>query len=243
MKITNPRNYPTKDQELPLMGRFMIDSLNRDILVFAGYSPEFTPEYVTTFELKIKTAEELASPKSEILKQKATTERINETLALLNDGSNRLSGYVILSNGDLKMTPNKFGITALKKSINKKDVESVIANLKFVNDNISESKEKLAAKGLSEELITLFSNAATSLTDDKRKQTEQISNRKGIILDHISLFNEIYAQLCNIMTVGKILFKTTNSAKLQDYTFSNLKKRVRRATTPTPAVTPLTPQI
>ena len=141
------------------------------------------------------------------------------------------------------MNPNEFGITQLKRNIFKKDVEAVIQNLKFVNDNIAINKEKLVAKGLNDDLIALFSNSAATLTDDKRKQVEIISNRKGIILNNISLFNGLYSQLCNIMTVGKILYKTTNSAKLQDYTFNDLKKRVRRVTNPVPPVSLATPRV
>lgn len=241
--MSNPRIYSTKDEELPLMGRFMVDSLNRDLPFFSSYSPEFTPDYVTKFGDKIKTAEEVSSPKSEIMKQKAITERINETFTLLFESANRLTGYLILCNGDLKLTPNAFGITRLKKNINKRDVEAVIQDLKFINDNIALNREKLSAKGLTDEMATFFSHAALSLSDDKRKQVEIISNRKGIILKNVSLFNDIYSQLCSVMTIGKILFRTTNSAKLQDYTFSNLKKRVRRTVSPPPAETPVTPKI
>ena len=147
----------------------------------------------------------------------------------------------MLTNGKLKLNPNQFGITPVKKNLSKKDLEAVIKDLKFLNDNIALHKEMLVAKGLSDELIALFTNSAVTLADDKRKQVELISNRKGIILNNISLFNELYTQLCNIMAVGKILYKKTNSAKLQDYTFSDLKKRVRRAVNPVPVVTPVTP--
>jgi len=39
-------------------------------------------------------------------------------------------------------------------------------------------------------------------------------------------------QLTEILSVGKILYKATNPAKLQEYTFTDLKKRVRVVSKP-----------
>lgn len=243
MKVQNPRLYNCKDEELPILGGFMIASMTRDLSDFSVYSTEFNMNYITTYGSRITAASEVIHPKSEILKQKEITARITETLTILIDAANRLAGYIKLANDELKLTQKDFGITQLKKSIYKKDIEGVIQSLKFVNDNIALNKEKLAAKGLNDESMAVFSQAVNTLTDDKRRQVEIISNRKGIILNNISLFNGLYSQLCDMMTVGKILYRTTNTAKLQDYTFSDLKKRVRRIINPKPSVTAETPQV
>ena len=176
------------------------------------------------------------------MKQKEITTRIFNTLALLFDAAIRLGGYLKLANGSQDLTPAKFGLTLLKKQINRKDAEGVIQSLKLVIDNITMKKEMLMAQGLTEELIAIFVNAEKSLDEDKRLQAAMISNRKGVILNNISLFNGLYADLCNIMTVGKIIYRTTNSAKLQDYTFNDLKKRVRRSANTAPVVNPVAPQ-
>jgi len=242
MNIPIQRNYSCKDEELPLLGGFTVSSMTRDLSDFTTYSPHFTQEFVKNFEAAIATANEVIQPKSELMKQKEITTRIFNTLTILFDSCNRLRGYLKLANGSLNSTPAKFGITLMKKQISRKDTEGVIQSLKLINDNIAMNKEVLMAQGLNDELIAVFVNAEKSLDDDKRKQVKMISDRKGIILNNISLFNGLYAELCNIMTVGKILYRTTNSAKLQDYTFSDLKKRVRRATNTAPVVNPVAPQ-
>ena len=48
----------------------------------------------------------------------------------------------------------------------------------------------------------------------------------------MGLFNELYDQLTDILTAGKILYKATDPAKSQEYTFEDLKKRVRRESKP-----------
>jgi hypothetical protein len=42
------------------------------------------------------------------------------------------------------------------------------------------------------------------------------------------LLNELYEQIGEILLVGKILYKATNPAKLADYTFTELLKKVRQ---------------
>ena len=81
-------------------------------------------------------------------------------------------------------------------------------------------------------MIARFANASTSLANDKQKQYEIISNRKSIVQNNLELFNNLYEQLGEIHAVGKILYKSTNTAKFQEYTFSELKKRLRRRIKP-----------
>ena len=242
MNVPIQRDYNCKDEELPLLGGITVVNLSRDLRDFTGYSPQFNLEYVNKFEAAISTANEVIQPKSELMKQKEITTRIFNTLVLLLDASIRLGGYLKLANGSEDLTPGKFGLTLLKKQISRKDVEGVIQSLKLVIDNINMKKEMLMAQGLTEELIAIFVSAEKTLDADKRMQSAMISNRKGVILNNVSLFNGLYAELCNIMTVGKIIYRTTNSAKLQDYTFNDLKKRVRRSANTAPAVNPAAPQ-
>jgi len=52
------------------------------------------------------------------------------------------------------------------------------------------------------------------------------------VQSNLGLLNGLFDQLTDIFTAGKILYKATDSAKLQEYTFEDLKKRVRRASKP-----------
>ena len=42
----------------------------------------------------------------------------------------------------------------------------------------------------------------------------------------------MFDQLTEICTAGRILYKASDPAKLQEYTFEDLKKRVRRVSKP-----------
>ena len=47
--------------------------------------------------------------------------------------------------------------------------------------------------------------------------------------NNLGLLNELNTQLVEICEIGKILFKQTDKAKLNDYTFAYLMKQVRRS--------------
>jgi hypothetical protein len=59
-----------------------------------------------------------------------------------------------------------------------------------------------------------------------------MKNRKDIIQNNIGMLNNIYAQLNEILKVGKILYSDNNAAKAKHYTFAELKKNVRNVRKP-----------
>ena len=94
--------------------------------------------------------------------------------------------------------------------------------------NIQTYKASLAEQGLTDELIDSLTAAFNSLEADKQQQIEITSNRRSIVQNNVSLLNELYDQISEILSVGKILYKGKDAAKLSDYTFSELLKKVRQ---------------
>jgi hypothetical protein len=193
-----------------------------------SYSPKFNEAYVGIFESKIADVTELIEPKSETVQLKTITERLYASMNGLINPINRLTGYVNMANADLRISPADFGLTLLRKGINSKDAESVIKNLHTVILNINKNREILASQGLQDDLIGMFTGAIESISADKQTQYELTSNRKAIVLNNVGMLNGLFEQLTEILTIGKILYKDNNAVKLQEYTFSELKKRVRK---------------
>jgi len=235
MSTTNNRSFNCKDEELPIVAKFVAFSLKRDLADFTAFSPKFTTSYVTDFETRITTISDLLEPQAETLAKSQITARYTATMAGLIDPINRISGYIKLAKADLNFTDASFGLSALRKSIEKNDVEGAIANLHIVLANINTYKAQLAAQGLTDEFIGGLTAAWQSMAADKQQQYEIISNRRSIVQNNVSLLNDVYNQITEINSVGKILYKGTDNAKLSDYTFSDLLKKVRqtsKGTTP-----------
>jgi hypothetical protein len=51
-----------------------------------------------------------------------------------------------------------------------------------------------------------------------------------MVQSHIGMLNDLFAQMQEILNIGKILYKQTDAVKKQEYIFSKLKKKVRRIT-------------
>jgi len=228
MITTNVRSYNCKDEELPVIGNKVLFSFKRDQAEFSSYSPKFDSNYATELEGKVQTVFDLTVPKSETVQLKVITDSVYTAMDGLIDSINKVIGYITLGKLDKTISVADFGLTPLRKCINSRDGEGVIRNLHTVNLNLVKFKTELEAQGLSEELVAKFATAETTIAEGKQKQYEIISNRKLIVQSNLSVCNNLFEQLSEIFTIGKILYKATDAVKLQEYTFNELVKTVRR---------------
>lgn len=228
MKSDSPRNYNCKDEELPVMCGFVASSLERDLPDFSGYSPVFTDSFLNGFYAATQAAIELVEPKSETIEQKLLTTSLYRTLDELTSSINYLEGYISLAGSAIPISKADFGITELRNSSKSRDTERVLKLLRTVSLNNEKYKTVLIEKGLTESIVGAFQAAIVSLNEIKQKRYKLISNRKNIVLNNIGQLNDLYDQMSDICKIGKILYKQTNAAKLNDYTFSRLLKQVRK---------------
>ena len=230
------RNYNCKDEELPVICKFSLNSLKRDLIDFTDYSPRFNQDYVDNYDAKITFAVNLINPQGETIERKLINDGIRSCMSTLIDPINRLNGYISFAS-DIKLSAADFGVSTLRNAIASSNPESVLVCLPVVNSNITKYKEALKAQGMNDDLIAQFANAALSIDVDYHKQHAIVSNRRGIVQSNIGTLNTLNDLLVEILTVGKILYKFNDSAKLQDYTFSQLKKEIHPASK-TPLVPP-----
>lgn len=228
MKSVNPRLFHCKDEELPVVLKAVAFAFIRDLADFSAFSPTFTEAYATNYETRVTTVCDLLEPQSETLAKKIITERYTSTMTGLIDPINRVTGYLNLAKKNLNITPTAFGLAALRKGIRFHDVEGVIDSLHVVLENIRTYKTPLAEKGLTDEQITVLTTAFSTMAADKEKQIEITSHRRATVQDNVSLLNEVYRQAAEISSIGKILYKSTNTAKLADYTFTQILKNVKQ---------------
>ena len=113
------------------------------------------------------------------------------------------------------------------KSIAARDAEAAIDCLHTVNANITKYKSQLTAMGLNEAMIADFADASKAIADDNQLQYTLLKTRKDIVQKNIGMLNSLYAQLTEILRVGKILYSDCNTVKAKQYTFAELKRNVR----------------
>jgi len=225
------RLYSCRDDELPTICELAAFSLKRDLVDFTNYSPKFNNGYLESFLTMIANARNVIEPKSETLERTASTARLHSALVSLIDPIKRLGGYLNLAHAKLNISSAEFGLYNLRDSIIALDQEGASKNMHVVSSNIMKYKVVLMEQGLTEPMIELFISAAAIFAKEKNSQYAILVNRKSIVQSNLTLFNDLYKQLLEILATGKILY-AKDAAKLQEYTFSQLKKQVRLTSKP-----------
>jgi hypothetical protein len=121
-----------------------------------------------------------------------------------------------LANGAVPLSEKDFGLTALRRKIRGRDAEGVLAALRVVHENIAQYREPL-----------------TAIHDGNQMQYEILCRRKMLVQDNTQAMNDLYGRLMRILEAGKILYRAHDQQKLEEYTFSSLRKRVRIVHKPT----------
>jgi len=234
------RTYGCKDEELLFISIFVVSSFERDLAGFSAYSPVFNPDYLAGYRTKIAVLTDVVMPKSLLMEQKAVTTRLHGTMDGILESARYLTGYVKLAKTGVSIPLEDFGFTPLREAINAKDAEGTFKSLQFVNANVAKFKVVLAAQGLSDEFVNGLIATAASISADKQLQYELEMDRTALLQSNIGLFNELYAQLTEILSVGKILYTGKDPVRQKEYTFSELLKKVRRASKPVDSATTTT---
>lgn len=220
----NGRTYNCKDEELIPICNYVAFNLRRDLAEFKTFSAKFDSSYAKDYEAKIAEANEILNAKSVTTDLKDTTEKLYAAIAKALDLANRTEAFVRLTNKAIPATD--FGLSVLRKKARSRDAEGTVQAMKITLAAINKHHKALTAQGMSEAYIQDFESTMNSIAADNQRQYEIISIRKGLVEKNLLLFNDLYFQMSNICKIGKILFKG-NAIKVQEYTFTELKKKVR----------------
>jgi uncharacterized protein YjaG (DUF416 family) len=222
------RIYHGKSEEIPVIGNYLLSVLKEDFPEFMAYLPKvFTDEFIPGFEKKITEVNNLLNPQEETVALKNTTAQLYSTMDSLKELANKVSGYLKFTKGVVPVSAKDFGLTPLKQKAHVKDAEGVLKYLRIVINNLQKYRQQLTEHGLTEEVIQSFSQAVTSIENENQKQFEILNKRKKIVDNNIHLINDLYKTIMEICYVGKTLYKGKNDLKVKDYTYSELKKKVR----------------
>jgi hypothetical protein len=222
------RVYNFKDEELIIIAGFILFALKRDFADFVTFLPKlFNSEYIPKLESKIIVVNNLINPQAETVELKNTTARLYAAMDGLLEPADRVIGYIKFTKGAVPISAKDFGLTALKQKIRIKDAEGVLKNLRTIDANLQKYREPLTEQGLTDDVIAKFTAAVEPIETDNQRQFEIVDNRKRIAHENVNLLNDLYNNIVEVCNVGKNLYKGKDSLKVQDYTFTALRKKVR----------------
>jgi hypothetical protein len=231
-KNNKSRLYPCKDEELPILAGFVAFSLKRDAKDFASYSSIFAKDFIKRLEADIKAASGLVRAGARgAIHVKGRTKELYEALDGLLEASQSLKVYLKLAGLNAEGGAKEFAITKLSHAVNRKDAEGVLAESKVMEEAIVRHKSALAKAGMTDKFIKDIRELQARLNASIQNRYEAKSARAAGVLDNIDALNSLYVKLTAVCDVGKIIYKKSDPAKVKEYTFSALKRRVRAAGT------------
>lgn len=221
------RNYKGKDEELSVMAGYVEYSFARDQADFMNFSPKFSNDYLLAYQAKTNAVRELIFSATETAKLKEATSLLYGILDSTNSKLDLIAAYLAMAGKAIPLGVKAFGITAFREKQKSRDAEGAIKALRVINENITQYKTLIQEQGLGDELILELKEAESSLYDANQQQYQIVSRRKELVQNNMGLLNDLYNSMLEICKVGKALYKSSNPQKLQEYTFSELLKRVR----------------
>jgi hypothetical protein len=227
MKTLGIRNYKCKNEELPVICRYALSYLKRDLADFAAFSPVFNDAYVENFAEKINLVDELVLPKLETDELKKITARLYRTMDDLLAPVAKIRAWLGLAKNSVGLSAKDFGLTLLSQKIASRDAEGVHQNLLIVVSYLKKYEEALAAVGFDRAIIEQLSNAGAAIVDDNQLQFDIVSKRKATVQKNLGVLNDLNSQLTDLLNTGKLLYKNTDPQKSKEYVFNTLKKSVR----------------
>ncbi len=230
---TTPLLIKCRIEEVPAIGGMIIGSLETNLADFTGYSPDYSPAYLTTIKGDLTTIEGLINPKQLTAELKVITGRIYTNQAALRPKLDFLEGYINRATG-LTINKKDFGISAVRTKNNNGDIEGVVSALGFLLTNVGNNMAALTAKGFTAAQNTALTTIQSQLKNDNVAQNTKLNERNNKVVANYGKINAFWLKLTDICDAGKRIYKhTINANKVDDFTMAVLKRRVNQERTNT----------
>jgi hypothetical protein len=219
------RIFPCKIEDVPVIGEFVVNSVERDLNDFSGYSSLFTIDYLVSIKIKIGVCKELVKSSVIAKELKFATQKLYDKSNNLRVKLNTLEGYLKLSADDLDVAVNDVNIKSVRQNISRGNIEGVLSSMKTALVAVKRNMPALEAKGLKQSLIDEIETQLQEINSLNDKQNELISKRNRLTSENIDKFNDLWSSLKPIFDTAKAIYRGVDDVKLKDYTIAHLKKR------------------
>ena len=214
-------------EELPVLGGFILNSMQGSLADFTGFSPDYNAAFMTSANADLATIEGLINPKQLTKELKVVTSRIYANQIVLRGKIDFLEGYINRASG-LTIGKKDFGISEVRTKNNNGDIEGLGGALNFLLTNVSNNMAALTAKGYSAAQHTALNTLMTGFKNDNLAQNAKINDRNNKVIANYGKLNAFWDKLMDISDAGKRIYKSTAPNRLDDFTYSKLKLRMRQ---------------
>lgn len=227
--------FPCPIEDLTPIARLLRVSYVRDQKDFAALLPDdYTAAFLKAYDQELADADKLVSSLVQRAKGMLYTDAIHALYEALPQQLNFLQARVRRAE-DLSVPANRFGIEAARKARNSDDHSGLEAALNTLLQNLAANAPALAKKGQKPADTQNLKAIYDALVEDTTNHGASLSTQKNLTQDNMLVLNGLFAEMQHLLGDGKSLYAASNRAKAQDYTMTQLMKRVSQARKAKPA--------
>ena len=220
--------------ELLPVARLLRASYQRDRAAFVDLLPDdYKPKFLVDYDAVVLAVEKAVRSSVAVAQRGTITARIETLLEGLPQLLNRLEARLRRAEG-LTVSAKKFGIEPVRRDRNNHEHEGLAESLRTLLQNIAANKAALLAKGQTQAEIDQLQELYDDLVKDSTAQGSSLSDQRLLTADNVKLFRALYAPMKELMDDGKSIYKTSDSAKLKDYTLRKVLQQVHKEQAGTP---------
>ncbi|MBG8553300.1 hypothetical protein [Hymenobacter guriensis] len=224
----NPAEFTFRHEELVPLAKLLREQYTRDKADFVDLLPdEYTDAFLTEYDRRLAAAGKLVSQLVRQGQAAAIGQRLKEKGEALPALLNRLEARARRVTG-LTVPLKKLGLKEVRAAYASNDLENLDTALKDLLQNLTDNATALAAKGHTAAETTKIRQLHTALMADSAAQDATQTSNQRITAANITVLNQLYALMRELMQDGKSLYRGTDKAKLKSYTLRQLLKRVRQ---------------
>ena len=128
----------------------------------------------------------------------------------------------------LNVNPRDMGQSAVRRAINRGDVEALIGAMNGMNQLIASNSGALLGKGFTMLKQNALVTTANDLFRDNNIQNSLYEQRLSLAASNMVLYNTFWkTYVRRVCATGKLIFKVKNKTKAKEYTVTLLKGRIR----------------
>jgi hypothetical protein len=220
------KNFRTRFEELPALGEFVETSFLRDKELFAAFSPLYANGFAENFHSKLLEVKEAATPKLVTGKRKMVTKDLHAAQDALLIITRDLRRYCQVAGDKLAFNGDDLSLNELNKSLRSRNSEASIRLAREMQQLLKSGSAVMEELGFTAERLAALNTLIDSMDNLNMEQDNLLNQRRKITDNNITLLNEFWALVQDIMKTGQIIHRN-NPVEQVEYTEKHLMARVR----------------
>ena len=216
-----------KFEEIPVLGGFIVDRVEKDLADFTKASPDIDQAFVDTVKAKQANVAALVTFGEKTGELKELTKTLYAGMDNLKPKLDLLEIKLKRGAAQLGKPIAAFGLPKLRANIKAKNAEGLLGNLALLLREIDNNTAALQAKGFTAAMREEFVADLASIGTSNKQQNEKMNQRSELSAENKAVLLDYWRDIAELMSIGKLLY-ANNPIKKKEYTFASLRPRVRR---------------